>query len=122
MNEIIKYSTDLFYEIDGCITKMIKAQLDKDADKEREVFCEMSTLLVNTMQYISWLVGTMKECSLIKWQTGEPKSHGRYLIQTKYDGLQIAFWSPFVQSWSLYNNSEIIAWCKLSDIGPYKEE
>ena len=60
--------------------------------------------------------------SIINWQTGEPKSHGRYLIQTKDDGLQIAFWSSYVQSWSLYNNSEIIAWCKLSDIEPYKEE
>lgn len=63
----------------------------------------------------------MKEQSTIKWRTGEPKSHGRYLIQTKDDGLQIAFWSSYVQSWSLYHNSEIIAWCKLSDIEPYKE-
>ena len=58
--------------------------------------------------------------SVIKWQTGEPKTHGRYLVQTKEDGFQIAFWSAYVQSWSLYNNSEIIAWCKLSDIEPYK--
>lgn len=60
--------------------------------------------------------------SIIKWQTGEPKTHGRYLVQTDKDGLQIAFWSAYVQSWSLYNNSEILAWCKLSDIEPYKKE
>jgi len=60
--------------------------------------------------------------SRIKWQTGEPKYHGRYLVQTKEDGFQIAFWSAYVQSWSLYHNSEILAWCKLIDIEPYKEE
>lgn len=59
--------------------------------------------------------------SLIKWQTGEPKSHGRYFVQTKEDGFQIAFWSAYVKTWSLYHNSEIMAWCKLSDIEPYKE-
>ena len=60
--------------------------------------------------------------SVIKWQTGEPKTAGRYLVQTKDDGVQISFWSSFIQSWSLYSKSEIIAWCKLSDIKPYKEE
>lgn len=60
--------------------------------------------------------------SVIKWQTGEPTRAGRYLIQTKDDGLQIDFWSTFIQTWSLYNNSEIVAWCKLSDIKPFKEE
>ena len=60
--------------------------------------------------------------SIIKWQTGEPKTHGRYLVQTDKYGLQIAFWYAYVQSWSLYNNSEILAWCKLSDIELYKEE
>lgn len=63
-----------------------------------------------------------KSQSLIKWQTGEPKTHGRYLVQTKDDGIQISIWSSFVQSWSLYSNSEIIAWCPLNDIEPYKEE
>lgn len=29
--------------------------------------------------------------SVIKWQTGEPKTHGRYLVQTKEDGFQIDF-------------------------------
>lgn len=60
--------------------------------------------------------------SIIEWKTGEPKKVGRYLVQTKDDGVQISFWSSFIQSWSLYSKSEIIAWCKLSDIEPYKEE
>lgn len=60
--------------------------------------------------------------SVIKWQTGKPTTVGRYLVQTKDNGLQITIWSNFTQSWSLYDNFEIIAWCKLSDIEPYKED
>ena len=63
-----------------------------------------------------------KNYSIIHWQTGEPKSHGRYLVQTKEDGFQIAFWSAYVKTWSLYHNSEIIAWCKLSNIKPYQKK
>ena len=60
--------------------------------------------------------------SVIKWQTGEPKTVGRYLVQTKDDEMQISIWSNFTKSWRLYGKFEIIAWCKLSDIEPYKEE
>lgn len=59
--------------------------------------------------------------SVIKWQTGKPTMRGSYLIQTKDDGFQLDVWSTFVESWSLYYNSDVVAWCKLSDIEPYKE-
>lgn len=59
--------------------------------------------------------------SIVRWQTGEPKESGNYIITTK-DGVgffrfchkeivDVEFFERFV-----------IAWCKLSDIEPYKEE
>ena len=52
MKEIIKQSTDLYYEIDGCITELLKARLDKDTNKEYEAFSKMESLMVETMQHI----------------------------------------------------------------------
>lgn len=69
--------------------------------------------------------------SVIKWQTGVPKEEGTYLIQTK-NGIRTDYlleWREVVNgrfvtkySWRIYNSCDIIAWCKLSDIKPYKEE
>ena len=65
----------------------------------------------------------MKEQSIVKWQTGEPKKSGTYLVTIR------GKYSIFVQSaqfgvftgWGYFKPEEIIAWCKLSDIKPYKE-
>lgn len=62
--------------------------------------------------------------SKIKWQTGEPKENGAYLVTTSgrysdyvtYDSFQLLL------GWTHYKQEEIIAWCKLSDIEPYKED
>jgi hypothetical protein len=124
MNEIIKHSTDLFHEIDDCITNLIKARLDKNADKENEAIWNMERLMTTTMQHISWLVGELKGNSRIKWQTGEPKKSGTYLVAIR------GKYSIFVQSaqfgvltgWGYFKPEEILAWCRLSDIEPYKEE
>lgn len=83
MESIIKESTNLFYETDGCITKLLKARLDKDSDKEGEAIFKMESLMIETMQHLSWLVGELKGNSLIKWQTGEPKEEGWYLATCK---------------------------------------
>ena len=62
------------------------------------------------------------EQSIIYWEKGKPTRAGRYLVQTVNDGLQISFWSTFIKTWSLYSESEIIAWCHIDDIELYKEE
>ena len=124
MNEIIKYSTDLFYEIDDCITNLIKARVDKDAEKKNEAIWNMERLMTNTMQYISWLVGELKWDSKINWQTGEPKESGSYLVFVKgefSDYTTCAMYNT-VTGWCHWKKEEITAWCKLSDIEPYKEE
>ena len=61
--------------------------------------------------------------SVIKWQTGEPKETGEYLVTT-LDGLVdydvLYKHSDGYLYWGFYDNVD--AWCKLSDIEPYKEE
>lgn len=124
MDEIIKQSTELYYEIDDCITKLIKAILDKDANKENEAIFDMKSLLINTMQHISWMVNSLKGNSQIKWQTGEPKEGGYYLITTDSGRITTDLWRIFPNrsNWEYRNKFEIKAWCKLNDIKPYKEE
>lgn len=123
MNEIIKQSTDLFYEIDDCITNLIKARLDKNADKENEAIWNMERLMTTTMQHISWLVGELKGNSQIKWQTGEPKESGSYLVFIKGEFSNYTTCAMYngITGWCHWKKEEITAWCKLSDIEPYKE-
>ena len=65
----------------------------------------------------------MKEQSIVKWQTGEPKEGGAYLITT-YNGKVFAdYWRVFPNhcDWDYRDKFNVKAWCKLSDIEPYKE-
>ena len=61
--------------------------------------------------------------STIKWHKGEPKEIGEYIVTT-LDGL-IDYDVVYRHSdgdlfWGFYDN--ILAWCKLSNIEPYKDE
>ena len=61
--------------------------------------------------------------SVIKWQTGEPKETGEYLVTTS-DGI-VDYDIVYINSKCkmLFGNFDnVLAWCKLSDIEPYKEE
>lgn len=65
----------------------------------------------------------------IQWNTGIPKEEGEYLA-TIIDGrITVDRWlMPFpcnaedkdISVWDYYNG-KVIAWCKLSDIKPYKD-
>lgn len=129
MNKIIKYSTDLFHEIDDCITNLIKARLDKNADKENEAIWNMERLMTTTMQHISWLVGELKGNSRIKWQTGEARLDGLYIV-TYFDFVQKVNVCRILEKvgYRWMNGSmeirecNIKAWCRISQIKPYKEE
>jgi len=62
--------------------------------------------------------------STIKWQKGEPEEDGTYLITVK--GKKIVyvatdFWDNR-EEWDTFVTESVVAWCKLSDIEPYKEE
>ena len=61
--------------------------------------------------------------SVIKWQTGEPKELGIYLVTTSSNIIRTANW---VNGHWLINNLpfstlKVKAWCNLSDIEPYKK-
>ena len=60
--------------------------------------------------------------SVIKWQKGIPTEMGRYII-TKSDGkVRTIYFQPKDIVDLDYFEIVVTAWCKLSDIEPYKEE
>lgn len=60
--------------------------------------------------------------SKIKWQTGEPKEEGDYLVSLKDGCVTFDGFGCFGRKkWFYYRSDFILAWCKLSDIEPYKE-
>jgi hypothetical protein len=64
-----------------------------------------------------------KTQSCIKWQTGEPKESGAYLITTYSKNVFVDYWRVFPNKcdWDYRDKFDVKAWCKLSDIKPYKE-
>ena len=60
--------------------------------------------------------------SIIKWQTGEPKEKGMYIVTTKLGEIRTSEYLIYhgIKTWAF--GLKVIAWCKLSDIKPYKEE
>lgn len=60
--------------------------------------------------------------SIINWQTGEPKEEGQYLVTTEDGEVRDMFYSTSLKTWILERHFKVIAWCKLSDIEPYKKE
>ena len=64
--------------------------------------------------------------SVIKWQTGEPHEDGEYLVSLEDGSVCRDEWRELyceddIKCW-VYNEGEVTAWCKLSDIKPYKEK
>lgn len=62
--------------------------------------------------------------SRINWQTGEPKESGSYLVSIKSDYFELVTCATYnhLAGWRHWTEEEITAWCKLSDIEPYKKE
>lgn len=60
--------------------------------------------------------------SQIKWQTGEPKVKGSYIITTDEGTIALASFYPDNSSDVDFFRICVTAWCKLSDIEPYKKE
>lgn len=67
----------------------------------------------------------MKKKSKIKWQTGMPKQSDVYIVTTIVGEVDIrVLYDPYTSSpyWlDDEEDDEVVAWCKLSDIEPYKE-
>ena len=57
--------------------------------------------------------------SEINWQTGAPTIVGaEYIITDKHGHIGTDFWTG--KFWLVYNNEDVLAWCLLVDIEPYK--
>lgn len=60
--------------------------------------------------------------SVIKWQKGLPEQNGRYLVTMIEGSVTLAvFFKGDVYDEHFFHEY-VTAWCKLSDIQPYKEE
>lgn len=60
--------------------------------------------------------------SVIKWQTGEPREEGVYLVTTIFGEVKT---STYIKAKAIdfgIFSQDIAAWCKLSNIKPYKEK
>ena len=60
--------------------------------------------------------------SIINWQTGTPKEEGQYLVTLENGEVRDMYYSTTLKIWILERLYEVIAWCKLSEIEPYKEK
>lgn len=58
--------------------------------------------------------------NVIKWQTGEPKKLDYYIVTTKW-GVALEMYLTSIGRWNRLDAEEVIAWCPLSEIDPYKE-
>lgn len=63
---------------------------------------------------------------MIEWQTGTPKYIGKYLITDKYGHIDVDYWfgksSKNREGWDRHYEEDVIAWCELASIVPYKNE
>ena len=60
--------------------------------------------------------------STIKWQTGMPSEAGTYIVTKKDWSVKVTNFRQYGAVDEYYFSDCIIAWCKLSDIEPYKDE
>ena len=115
--------------------KEVKGLLKEASDKIKENFIpNMTNLLMDVFQHginkgaeIGLKVGTYKKPFSIKWQTGEPKERGEYLVTLLSGKVKVVEFYKYKvadkEYWNCtpYNIECVKAWCKLSDIEPCKE-
>lgn len=66
----------------------------------------------------------MTQNSIIQWQTGTPKETGKYLITTKHHEVEVDIWlrkaDEYGTHWQIHYDEDVIAWCKIESIKPFK--
>ena len=66
----------------------------------------------------------MTQNSTIHWQTGTPKYPGNYLVTTKHHEVEVDMWrsnlDEYGDHWTENYDIDVIAWCFLEDIEPFK--
>ena len=115
MESIIEKAIEWFKDISEAAKELTSGNVSHKA-------CAICGLANGSAEYL-------EECkeslSVIKWHTGEPKEPGSYLVSPTDGSIDFDFYNRSVEYyffWCQYEDDEIIAWCKLSDIKPYKKE
>lgn len=66
----------------------------------------------------------MAQNTTIQWQTGTPKETGKYLITTKHHEVEVDMWrripDKYGDHWKSHYDEDIIAWCLIENIEPFK--
>jgi hypothetical protein len=65
----------------------------------------------------------MTQNSTICWHTGRPNENGIYLITTKHHEVEVDEWvtpNKYGDHWKRHYDIDVIAWCALEDISPFK--
>ena len=66
----------------------------------------------------------MTQNTTIQWQTGTPKEMGNYLLTTKDYEVEVDMWLDAPNSdgdhWLRHYDEDVIAWCMIEDIMPFK--
>lgn len=77
-------------------------------------------------QEVDVLNEKLANASVIKWQTGEPKENDVYFVSLVFGNSEVTTLLNYYRGvWLNFKSSEfpsefVIAWCKLSNIEPYK--
>lgn len=114
MESVINKAIEWFKDISEATKELTSGNVSHKA-------CAIRGLANGSAEYLEeYKVGL----SAIRWQTGEPKESGMYLvtISGKYSIFVQCAQFGCLTGWSYFKPEEIIAWCKLSDIKPYREE
>lgn len=94
---------------------------DEDVERVSSVG-EMVDYLFERLKHGVEIVAPKKEVvSEVRWQTGEPKETGTYIVTTIEGFVGFSYYESNHFIDKEYFRRCITAWCKLSDIKPYKE-
>lgn len=92
---MIDESLRLYKDIDGCISRLLKARSPYDAEAEMKAFDQMEGLMVGTLQHLSYLIGQLERVEFAKWIEIQRDKDGFIAEQSKED---------------MYNNLPLIIW------------
>ena len=114
MESVINKAIERFKTISAATKELTSGNVSHKA-------CAIRGMANRSAEYLEKHKGSL---SVIKWQTGNPKEGGYYLITTTNGRIDTDHWRIFlnISCWEYYNKFGVVAWCKLSDIEPYKEE
>lgn len=122
MKKLIESTKRLQGDIDKCISNLIHARQYHDKIEEAGAVLDMERLLVSSAQQLQCCIDKLEDFgSVVDWQMGEPDEPGTYLVTTEDDIVTCDYFSCIEMEWHHWPG-EIVGWCNLKNIKPYKEK